>query len=105
MATQMTTTEIPLRVQPGEIWFWLDLSLVDDVPEVYALVKALGFTPRLAFRRIREQVEICLLLYQGTLPGMTTPPDELFEREQQILSNAIDPDAMHFVCGLSQVAA
>lgn len=104
-ATTTATVEIPLNPKAGEIWFWLDLSLIEDVPETYALVKALGLIPRLAFRRIREEIEICLLLYHGNMPGMVAPPDDLFEREQRILSDAINPESMHFTCGLARVTA
>lgn len=94
------TVEIPLAPKPGEIWFFIDLALIDDVPGLYALVKALGFTPRLAYRWDMENLQICLLLYHGSIPGLTEAPNELYKREQEILANAINTDAMHFCSGL-----
>ena len=97
--------KIPLAPRRGEIWFFINLNLIDDVPGLYALVKALGFTPRLAYRWNMEDLEICLLLYYGNIPCMTKPPHELYEREQEILANTINTDAMHFCCGLCKAKA
>lgn len=96
--------QIPLAPKRGEIWFFIDLALIDDVPGLYALVQALGFSPRLAYRWDMENLQICLLLYHGSIPGMTQPPGELYEREQEILANTINTDAMHFCCGLHRQA-
>lgn len=104
MTTIDTTkpVQIPLAPKPGEVWFFINLGLIDDVSGLYALVKALGFTPRLAYRWDMADLEICLLLYHGIIPGMAEPPRELYQREQEILADAINTDAMHFCCGLTR---
>lgn len=102
MTSDIAPIQIPLIPNAGEVWFFLDLNLVTNIPETFVLVRALGFTPVLAYRYDMGHLEICLLLYFGVVPGMSEPPRELFQREQEILANNINTDAIHFVCGLTR---
>jgi hypothetical protein len=99
----MQPIQIPLKPKPGEIWFFIDLNLVSShqLGGLFALLTTLGFTPQMAYRQVGADLEICVLLYHGTLPGMTEPPHQLYEQEQYTLANVLeDPNAMHFCCGL-----
>lgn len=101
----MNPIQIPMAPKPGEIWFYIDLNLVPtpQLPELFVLLEALGLTPKLAYRQLKQDLELCALLYQGTSPGMVSPPHELYAREQELLANLLeDPNAMHFLCGVNR---
>lgn len=101
----MNPIQIPSNPKPGEIWFYLDLSLIDSakVPDLFALLDTLGLQPKWAYRQLPGALEVCVLLHQGFQEGMTEPPHQLYEQEQNILANALDdPNAMHFLCGLNR---
>jgi hypothetical protein len=105
----MTTTEvaaiqIPLRPQPGEVWFTINLNLVEDVPALYALVRSLGYAPTLAYRQTKAGMEIHLLLYHEQRPILETPVWDEFEQSMYALSDVIHTDAVHLLCGLTKIA-
>lgn len=105
MNNTMPTAQIPFIPKPGDIWFYIDLTMVDHskIPGLFALLETLGLPPRLAYRARPDDLEICLLLHHGFLDGMTEPPQHLYGVEQRILANALDdPGAMHFMCGLNR---
>ncbi len=104
-ADAKTAIQIPLRPQRGEIWFSINLGLIEDVPGLYSLLAELGFTPQLAYKETREGIEVHLLLDHLQNLRMEEPPNELYEREQQVLADAINPDAIHFTCGLTRQMA
>ncbi len=104
-ADAKTAIQIPLRPQRGEIWFSINLGLIEDVPSLYGLLAELEFKPQLAYKETREGTEVHLLLDHLQNMQLEEPPDELYEREQQVLANAIDPDAIHFTCGLTRQMA
>jgi hypothetical protein len=105
MTTTMTPTEvvqIPLMPDRGHIWFSINLSLVDDIPALYALLRALKFEPKLAYKQTRNGIEIHLLLHHEKREELTEPAN-LFEQEQMILADFLpDPNAMRFTCGLTK---
>lgn len=93
--TTQTAIELPLRLQPGEIQFYIELGLIDDVPGLYALLKTMNIVPQLAYQRTQQGVEILLLLAHDHREVLESAPDEYYWQEQQILSNAINTEAMH----------
>lgn len=101
----MNPIEIPSIPKQGDIWFYINLNLVQPhlVPGLFVLLVTLGFQPQLAYRRVRDEIEICLFLYHGFIEGLVEPPHQLYAREQQILAEVLeDPSAMHFLCGLNR---
>ena len=106
----MTTTDtvslqIPLRPKPGEVWLTVNLNLVEDVPSVYELARSLGYKPLLAHRQTREGIEIHLLLHHERRETLEKPLWEEFEAQMYTLSDAINSDAIHLLCGLTKAAA
>ncbi|GEM_PF-6962060 len=90
-----TAIEIPLIPQPGEIWFYVDLALIDDVLGLYELLAELNITPKIAYTQTREGIEVALLLAYERREHMPEPPDDFYWKEQQALANAIDTEAIH----------
>lgn len=101
----MNPIQIPTNPKPGEIWFYLDLAWIEKskIPGLFALLDTLDLQPKWAYRQFPGGIEVCLLLYQGFLEGISEPPRQLLQQEQTILANALeDPNAIHFLCGLNR---
>ncbi len=99
--------KIPIRPGKGEIWFSINLQLIDDIPALYALLHQLDFqAPQFGWLQYPNgDTEIHLVLHHETRLRLEAPPNELFWEAQQQLANAIDTAAIRFaVCFTGKVA-
>jgi hypothetical protein len=90
-----SAVEIPFRLQPGDIWFYIELALIDDVPALYTLLATMDIKPQLAFMRTPQGIEVLLLLAHENRHSLVSPPDDYYLEAQQTLANAINTEAMH----------
>ncbi|MBW4692240.1 MAG: hypothetical protein KME27_10785 [Lyngbya sp. HA4199-MV5] len=82
----------------GEHWLSINLALVDDVAETFAVAKGLGFKPELAQISSRQRVELhALLFYEQTNgdPMTTTNLDDKID----YLADQINPAAIRHPYG------
>lgn len=100
-----TVTKIPLRPSPGEVWFFINLNLVEDVPATYRLVQSLGYEPKLAYRETRDGTEVHLLLHYEKREMVEDSLWAEFEEHQYTLADAINTDAIHFMWGHTKAVA
>lgn len=91
--------EIPIFPAPGEMWFSINLDLVQEseLPGLLNLLERYGLPPTPAFRGEESHY----LLWQGRQENLLHPPDDLFVELQQELSDCINPDAISFRCCLT----
>lgn len=100
--SQMTAIKIPTLPSRGEIWFSINLGLIEDVPALYQALSELNLKPQLAYKQFAGGTEVHLLLHHEVRDEMAEPPHDLFEHEQRTLADIIDPNAMSFSCGLTR---
>lgn len=100
--TTREAVQIPMTPGKGEVWFSINLGLIENIAALYALLYALKFDPKLAWIRSRTGVEVHALLHYEQRLEIHSPIN-LFEREKEILADVIDPDALRFVMGLTKV--
>lgn len=99
---QNKAIEIPFTLQRGDIWFYLELALIDDVPALYKLLKTMGISPQFAYMRTPQGIEILLLLAHEHREVLETSPDDFYWEEQQLLANAINTEAIHCRSGFTR---
>jgi hypothetical protein len=102
--TNPSAVRIPVHSGRGEIWFSINLGLIQNVPKLYELLKELGFhAPKLAYKQYPDgEIEIHLLLHHETRLVLEQPPDELYWEEQMRLANEIDPEAITLSAGIAR---
>lgn len=102
MTMNEVSIQIPTVLSPGEIWFSINLGLVSNLAELFTALTSLGFTPVIAHKRMSDGIEVHVLLHHEKRESLPYPPHELFEKEQRVLADLINPNAMSFSCGLTR---
>jgi hypothetical protein len=95
MTDERTAIEIPFKLQPGEIWFYLELALIEDVPALYQQLSTMNIKPQLAYMKTLQGIEILLLLAHEKREELLTAPDDYYFEEQKRLADTINCEAMH----------
>ncbi len=95
MTDERTAMEVPFRLQPGEIWFYLELALIADVPALYQQLSTMNIKPQLAYMKTLQGIEILLLLAHEKRDELLTAPDDYYFEEQKLLADTIKCEAMH----------
>ena len=56
--TTREAVQIPITPSKGEVWFSINLGLIEDVSALYALLYALKFDTKLAWIRSKTGIEV-----------------------------------------------
>lgn len=106
MTTDADAIEIPSRPNQGDIWFSINLELLDsdEIEPLHGMLSQLGFDPRPAFKSTASGRERHVLLAHRTFADLPQLPSGLYRYEQQVLSDFINPDAIEFTGSLTKPA-